>query len=200
MTRAGILLLNERFSAQNYYNSDRRWRIFLCKMRLNLCEDGSHYQNLQKWLPFNIDLQQKLNTLMVFSHCQRAKPRTSTQDPMEISVSLQCEHLRTILHNPSFICLGIGLGLGLGQYKHTISLGKSSTWNMLSAILDRRHTKNHKHGCHNSTIQHGNYLHLKLNTAMFGSIFNLDMLLAILDASHYQKQQKWLPWFYHLIF
>ena len=65
---------------------------------------------------------------------------------------------------------------------------------MLPAILDGRRTKNHKNDWHNSTIQHGD-LHWKLNTAKFGSIFNLDMLLTTLDRSYYQKPSKLLSWF-----
>ena len=47
-------------------------------------------------------------------------------------------------------------------------------------------TKNHKNSCLGSTI--------KLTITKFESIFNLNMLLAILDENRYQKSQKWLPW------
>ena len=52
-------------------------------------------------------------------------------------------------------------------------------------------TKNHKNGCHGSTIKNKN-LQQKLKNTNFGSISNLNMLFTILDSSHYQKSQKWL--------
>ena len=51
-------------------------------------------------------------------------------------------------------------------------------------------TKNHEHGDHGSIIEDRD-LKWKPNTTKFGSIFNFNMLLAILDGSHYQKSQKW---------
>ena len=45
-------------------------------------------------------------------------------------------------------------------------------------------TSNHKNGCHGLIIQD------KLNITIFWSVFNLNMFLAMLDGSHYQKSQK----------
>ena len=55
----------------------------------------------------------------------------------------------------------------------------------------KMNTKNHKNDCHDSTIQPRD-LQPKLNMTKFGSIFNFNMLLVILDGSHYRKSQKWL--------
>ena len=54
-------------------------------------------------------------------------------------------------------------------------------------------TKNHKNDYHGSVV-HNSDLHQTPSTIKFGSIFNLNMLLAILatilDCSHYQISQK----------
>ena len=58
--------------------------------------------------------------------------------------------------------------------------------------------KNHKNGYQDSIIQQRN-LQKKQNTTKFGSIFNLNMLSAILDVSYDpQNQLKLMPWLYHL--
>ena len=54
-------------------------------------------------------------------------------------------------------------------------------------------TKNHKNDYYGFVV-HNRDLHQTLSTIKFGSIFNLNMLLAILavilDGSNYQKSQK----------
>ena len=53
-------------------------------------------------------------------------------------------------------------------------------------------TRNLKNDCYHSESLHRD-LQQKLNTTKFVSVINFNMLLAILDSSHYQKSQKWLP-------
>ena len=60
------------------------------------------------------------------------------------------------------------------------------------AAINKYH-KNGYHGCIITTTD----LQLKPNITKFAWIFHLNMLLAILDGSNYQKsQKKWLPWLY----
>ena len=71
-----------------------------------------------------------------------------------------------------------------------LSLGQSSTCqpsfqpSWMSAI-----TTNNKNDYHCSAIQDRN-LQWKPNTTKFGSIFNLNMLWTILDASNYDKSEN----------
>ena len=44
--------------------------------------------------------------------------------------------------------------------------------------------------CNDSTIRD---LQQKPNTTKFGSVFNLNMLLAILEGNYFHKSQKWWP-------
>ena len=52
-------------------------------------------------------------------------------------------------------------------------------------------TRNHNNECYHSQTQQT--YNKKPNTTKVGSIFSFNMLLAILDSSHCQKSQKWLP-------
>ena len=70
---------------------------------------------------------------------------------------------------------------GLPQVSFCDQLGPS--W--MSAI-----TRNYKNGCHGSTIEDEDLQQQTPTIPKFGSVFNLNMLLAILDVSHYQKSQK----------
>ena len=54
-------------------------------------------------------------------------------------------------------------------------------------------TKNLMNDYHGFTI-HDRDLQQKPSNTKFGSIFNLNMLSAILGGNHYQKCQKRLPW------
>ena len=73
------------------------------------------------------------------------------------------------------------------QNQTPLSLGQSSTltcqpsW-ILAIISD------HKNGNYNSESQHRD---LQPNPTKFGLMFNLNIMSAILDFSHYQKSQKW---------
>ena len=53
-------------------------------------------------------------------------------------------------------------------------------------------TKKSQNGHCDSTVQDRD-LQQRPDATKFGSVFNLNMMSAILDDSHYQKSQKWLP-------
>ena len=53
-------------------------------------------------------------------------------------------------------------------------------------------TRNHKNDPYHAQSQHGD-LQQKQNTTKFGSIFNFNMLSAIMDDTHYLDSQKRLP-------
>ena len=71
-----------------------------------------------------------------------------------------------------------------------LNLGQSSTWTSWIAAI----TKKHKNGFHDSIIQHRDFQQ-KLNTIKFWSIFDGNILSAILYSSPYQNSPKWFVWF-----
>ena len=76
------------------------------------------------------------------------------------------------------------------QNQTPLSLGQSSTLTSCWPFWILAIMRNHKNSIYNSWSQHRD-LKSKMNLTMFGSIFNFNMISAILDFGHYQKSQKW---------